>query len=155
MTDEEDDEWKKLTPTQKEEIELLDFSEEGKERREIVKELKRPRSTIYDNLVKLEKKGFVKRYKQHNGKVGRPIKVWKLTEEGKEFMFLYGEKETLFIECEECGITESLSPDEQRWHTQIFEWIKNIKNGALYRCPNCKNLIEIPKAKQNKKQTNK
>ena len=46
------------------------------------------RTTIYDNLVKLEKKGIVERFSKNNGKVGASVKMWKLTtknhEEGNE-----------------------------------------------------------------------
>lgn len=37
------------------------------------------RTTIYDNLVKLEKKGIVERFRRNNGKVGASVKMWKLT----------------------------------------------------------------------------
>ena len=37
------------------------------------------RTTIYDNLVKLEKKGIVERFSKNNGKVGASLKMWKLT----------------------------------------------------------------------------
>lgn len=37
------------------------------------------RTTIYDNLVKLEKKGIAERFSVNNGKVGASIKMWKLT----------------------------------------------------------------------------
>ncbi len=37
------------------------------------------RTTIYDNLVKLEKKGIVERFSKNNGKVGASVKMWKLT----------------------------------------------------------------------------
>lgn len=38
----------------------------------------RSRTTVFDNLVKLEKKGIVKRFSINNGKVGASIKKWKL-----------------------------------------------------------------------------
>jgi len=37
------------------------------------------RTTIYDNLVKLEGRGIVERFSRNNGKRGAPIKMWKLT----------------------------------------------------------------------------
>ena len=37
------------------------------------------RTTIYDNLVKLEKKGIVERLSRNNGKVGASVKMWRLT----------------------------------------------------------------------------
>lgn len=39
------------------------------------------KTTIYDNLVKLEKKGIVERFNKNNGKVGASVKMWKLTYE--------------------------------------------------------------------------
>ena len=41
------------------------------------------RTTIYDNLVKLEKKGLVERFSKNNGKVGASIKMWKITTKNK------------------------------------------------------------------------
>ncbi len=41
------------------------------------------RTTIYDNLVKLEKKGIVERFSRNNGKVGASVKMWRLTTERK------------------------------------------------------------------------
>lgn len=63
---------------------LLLLSKEKKMiRSEIVERTGISRSTIFDNLLKLEKKGFVIRYRKHNGKVGRPKKVWEITNEGE------------------------------------------------------------------------
>jgi predicted transcriptional regulator len=50
-------------------------------RRELVKQLKRPRTTIYDNLVKLKKKELVKKYSRNNNKQGRPKVYWDLLED--------------------------------------------------------------------------
>jgi len=36
------------------------------------------RTTIYNNLVKLEKKGLVSKYSKNNGKRGRPPTYWKI-----------------------------------------------------------------------------
>jgi len=38
------------------------------------------RTTIYDNLLKLEKKGKIERFDINNGKRGRSITMWKLME---------------------------------------------------------------------------
>ena len=38
------------------------------------------RTTIYDNLEKLEKAGIVERYSKHSDKVGRPPICWKIIE---------------------------------------------------------------------------
>lgn len=40
------------------------------------------RTTIYDNLVKIEEKGLVERFNRNNGKCGASIKMWKLTKLG-------------------------------------------------------------------------
>lgn len=37
-----------------------------------------PRTTIIDNLEKLERKELVERFEKHNGKRGRPPVYWKL-----------------------------------------------------------------------------
>ncbi len=49
-------------------------------RRELVRELKIPRTTIYDNLVKLQKRKLIEKYSRSNGKRGRPLILWKLKE---------------------------------------------------------------------------
>lgn len=38
------------------------------------------RTTIYDNLLKLEKRKVVKKFTKNNGKRGRPIVLWTLVE---------------------------------------------------------------------------
>ena len=47
-------------------------------RRELVKELETPRTTIYDNLVKLQKRKIIEKFSRNNGKRGRPLIFWKL-----------------------------------------------------------------------------
>lgn len=37
------------------------------------------RTTIHDNLVRLEKKGIIERFSKNDGKVGASVKMWKLT----------------------------------------------------------------------------
>lgn len=44
--------------------------------------LNKKRTTIYDNLIKLERKGIVKRYTINDGTEGRPKVYWKLTNGG-------------------------------------------------------------------------
>lgn len=39
-----------------------------------------PRTTLYDNLVVLEKKGIVDKFEYNNGKRGRSIVYWRLSE---------------------------------------------------------------------------
>lgn len=57
-----------------------------KSRAELVRELGCPRSTIYDNIVKLEKRKIVERKAINNGKQGRSIVYWFLTDYGKSLM---------------------------------------------------------------------
>ena len=46
-------------------------------RRDLVMELRTPRTTIYDNLVKLQKKKLIEKFSRNNGKRGRPVVLWK------------------------------------------------------------------------------
>ena len=46
-------------------------------RRELVKQLNTPRTTVYDNLLKLQKNKLVEKYARNNGKRGRPLVFWK------------------------------------------------------------------------------
>ena len=45
-------------------------------RNDLVTKLEKPRTTIYNNLEKLEIKKIIKRYKKHNGFRGRPLTLW-------------------------------------------------------------------------------
>ncbi|MHA1292648.1 MAG: hypothetical protein ACTSQJ_08290 [Promethearchaeota archaeon] len=47
-------------------------------RRDLVKILNTPRTTIYDNLLKLQKLKLVEKFSRNNGKRGRPQIFWKL-----------------------------------------------------------------------------
>jgi len=47
-------------------------------RRELVKQLETPRTTIYDNLIKLQKQKFIEKLTRNDGKRGRPLVLWKL-----------------------------------------------------------------------------
>lgn len=47
-------------------------------RRDLVKELKIPRTTIYDNLVKLQKRRLIEKFSRIDGKRGRPLIFWKI-----------------------------------------------------------------------------
>ncbi|MFO8019334.1 MAG: helix-turn-helix domain-containing protein [Promethearchaeia archaeon] len=47
-------------------------------RKALVKKLQTPRTTIYDNLVKLQKQKLVEKFSRNNGKRGRPKVFWKL-----------------------------------------------------------------------------
>ena len=48
-------------------------------RRELVSFLNTPRTTIYDNLLKLQKRKVVEKFTRSNGKRGRPVVFWKFT----------------------------------------------------------------------------
>ena len=45
----------------------------------LVRELKTPRTTIYDNLIKLQKIKIIEKSRDNNGERGRPMVYWKLT----------------------------------------------------------------------------
>ena len=47
-------------------------------RSQLVKQLKTPRTTIYDNLLKLQKRKVLEKYTRSNGQRGRPLVFWKL-----------------------------------------------------------------------------
>jgi ferredoxin len=56
---------------------------------------------------------------------------------------IFTEKRTL-IECNKCGICEEMSPDQQRWHSQTFKWLRNVRNDsdtAEYECI-CGNTVK-------------
>ncbi|MFX1569018.1 MAG: hypothetical protein ACFFCV_11705 [Promethearchaeota archaeon] len=47
-------------------------------RRDLVKRLESPRTTIYDNLIKLQKRKLIEKFSRTDGKRGRPLVFWKL-----------------------------------------------------------------------------
>ncbi|MFW9828860.1 MAG: hypothetical protein ACFFEY_14810 [Candidatus Thorarchaeota archaeon] len=47
-------------------------------RRDLVKKLETPRTTIYDNLIKLQKRKVVEKFSRNNGKRGRPLIFWRI-----------------------------------------------------------------------------
>lgn len=47
-------------------------------RRNIVSGLKSRRTTVYDNLLKLQKRKLVVKFTKNNGKCGRPLVYWRL-----------------------------------------------------------------------------
>jgi len=49
-------------------------------RRDLVKLLNTPRTTIYDNLLKLQKRKIIEKITRNNGQRGRPLVFWKLKE---------------------------------------------------------------------------
>ncbi|MHA1478602.1 MAG: hypothetical protein ACTSPU_10425 [Promethearchaeota archaeon] len=49
-------------------------------RRDLVNVLKSPRTTIYDNLLKLQKRKLIEKFTRNNGMRGRPLVFWRLKE---------------------------------------------------------------------------
>ncbi len=47
-------------------------------RRDLVKILNSPRTTIYDNLLKLQKRKLIEKFTRNNGMRGRPLVFWKV-----------------------------------------------------------------------------
>ena len=47
-------------------------------RRDLVKVLNSPRTTIYDNLLKLQKRKLIEKFTRNNGMRGRPLVFWRL-----------------------------------------------------------------------------
>jgi predicted transcriptional regulator len=66
-----------LTPIQNNLIKTL-YNVGPLTRRELVKQLNTPRTTIYDNLLKLQKRKFIEKHTRNNGKRGRPLVIWKI-----------------------------------------------------------------------------
>lgn len=50
------------------------------DRTTLTEELQIARTTIYDNLLKLQKRKLIKKTSRNNGRRGRPITLWKITE---------------------------------------------------------------------------
>ena len=49
-------------------------------RKDLVKILSSPRTTIYDNLLKLQKRKLIEKFTRNNGMRGRPLVFWKVKE---------------------------------------------------------------------------
>jgi predicted transcriptional regulator len=65
-----------LTPIQ---IKLIKILQNGPaSRKTLVKKLETPRTTIYDNLLKLQKRKIVEKSRDNNGERGRPLVYWEL-----------------------------------------------------------------------------
>jgi DNA-binding MarR family transcriptional regulator len=47
-------------------------------RKDLVKHLNTARTTIYDNLVKLQKRKLIEKFSRTDGKRGRPLVFWKI-----------------------------------------------------------------------------
>ena len=52
-------------------------------RDQLVLHMNKPRTTIYDNLIKLQKRKVIQKHIKNNGDRGRPLVFWHLTEEKK------------------------------------------------------------------------
>ena len=63
-------------------------------RHEIVEKIAHKRTTIYDNLIRLEKEGKVEKYKSMGGNVGGQFVLWRW-KEWKEL--------SNYIRCPHCG----------------------------------------------------
>ena len=55
-------------------------------RRDLCKAFDTPRTTVYDNLLKLQKRKIVEKFSSNHGKRGRPIVFWKLRDSYVEAM---------------------------------------------------------------------
>ena len=66
-----------LTPLQHNILRIL-HKYGPKIRSELVNQLKIPRTTIYDNLLKLQQWKVLGKYIRYTGKRGRPFVVWKI-----------------------------------------------------------------------------
>lgn len=71
-----------LTPIQIRIFELLG-NKGPMHRKALVKELNTPRTTIYDNLLKLQKRKFIEKFGDNNGERGRPKIYWKIKNKGE------------------------------------------------------------------------
>ena len=67
-----------LTPIQNRLIKFLENNGPST-RKTLVKELETPRTTIYDNLLKLQKRKLIEKSGDNNGERGRPLVYWKIT----------------------------------------------------------------------------
>ncbi|MFX1321232.1 MAG: hypothetical protein ACFFAQ_06255 [Promethearchaeota archaeon] len=47
-------------------------------RRDLVNQLRTPRTTIYDNLIQLQKRRMVDKFTRNDGRRGRPLVLWKI-----------------------------------------------------------------------------
>jgi len=66
-----------ISPTQNNLIKILQMNG-PMTRKDLVNQLKVPRTTIYDNLVKLQKRKVIEKFSRNNGKRGRPLIFWKI-----------------------------------------------------------------------------
>jgi len=58
--------------------------ERDKNRAELIVEIEKKRTTVYDNLVVLSRRKNVEKYSKNDGIQGRPFVYWRLTNLGRE-----------------------------------------------------------------------
>ena len=68
-----------LTPLQDSLIKIL-YEKGPVTRKELVNHLRIPRTTIYDNLLKLQKRKLLEKFTRNYGNRGRPLVFWKISE---------------------------------------------------------------------------
>lgn len=78
-----------LSPTQIKIIKEL-RQDNALTRKEFVDRLNTPRTTIFDNLLKLQKRRIVEKFIKNNGTHGRPHTYWRLKSNFKIFIFMLG-----------------------------------------------------------------
>ncbi|MHA1931886.1 MAG: hypothetical protein ACW96X_05055 [Promethearchaeota archaeon] len=66
-----------LSPIQNNLLKTLE-KEGASTRKELVKHLNTARTTIYDNLVKLQKRKLIEKFSRTDGKRGRPLVFWEI-----------------------------------------------------------------------------
>ncbi|MFW9822698.1 MAG: MarR family transcriptional regulator [Candidatus Thorarchaeota archaeon] len=66
-----------LTPIQHNLLKMLETTGPST-RKDLVKHLNTARTTIYDNLVKLQKRKLIEKFSRTDGKRGRPLVFWKI-----------------------------------------------------------------------------
>ena len=66
-----------LSPIQNNLIKLLK-NDGPLTRKQIVNQLDTPRTTVFDNLTKLQKRRVVEKFSRNNGKRGRPKVYWRI-----------------------------------------------------------------------------
>ena len=103
----------------------------GKVRRNLVKELSMPRTTIFDNLRKLEKKKLVFKLVIITEEVGRPLVLWEATNT-QDLVLVY--KSNILIQIEQSNkdiIKKQCKPNAKKYYTKddtknkkIPKWVK-------------------------------
>lgn len=76
-----DHEFVRLTPIQSNIMKMLE-KRGPLARRELVTLLETPRTTVYDNLLKLQKRKIIEKFTKNNCTRGRPLVLWTLKDNG-------------------------------------------------------------------------